>query len=79
MAWCRKAVAHAPDDQESYVRLAYLLRRHRDSDAEKAGANAAAADKLLDDLVGRNDLSAAAYLARWRDRATSTCSRKMVP
>jgi tetratricopeptide (TPR) repeat protein len=68
MACCRLAVRHAPDAQAPCVRLAYLLRRHKETDPEKQANNRREADALLDALVRGNGTSHRAFLARWRYR-----------
>jgi tetratricopeptide (TPR) repeat protein len=64
----RLAVRHAPELQDNYVRLAYLLRRAREDAAARRRANLAEADQALDALVAHNPTSHQAFLARWRYR-----------
>src|SRR5262249_47836530 len=61
--WLRKAIKQAPKAVDSYVRLAYLLRR---LDRARQGAEARDADKVMNDLVAANAGNFEAYLARWR-------------
>jgi tetratricopeptide (TPR) repeat protein len=63
--WYRKAAEHAPAEQQSYIRLAYLLRHQKESNPDQAAKNIAEADGLMDQLVERNGLSYKAYVARW--------------
>ena len=63
----RLAVQAAPTDENSYVRLAWLLRG-QDGTADERTANTAEADKVVADLVAANPSSAKAHLARWRYR-----------
>lgn len=58
--WFGKAVEHAPDRTESYVRQAQLLRRRLGESKQ--------ADAVMDGLVKQNPHSAAARLARARYR-----------
>jgi tetratricopeptide (TPR) repeat protein len=64
----RLAVRHAPEKLTSYVRLAYVLRRHNETDRDKRLRNLAEADAVMDRLVVRNEVSGKAFLARWRYR-----------
>jgi tetratricopeptide (TPR) repeat protein len=64
----RLAVRHAPEEQANYVRLAYLLRRHKEADPDKRLQNRRDADQVLDALVRHNEPSYRAFLARWRYR-----------
>ena len=64
----RLAVKEAPDDVDSYVRLAWLLRAKRDVPAKEREKIVAEADQTIDDLVANNPTSAKAHLARWRYR-----------
>lgn len=64
--WYRKAVQHAPQQIETHVRLAHLLRRPLE--AGKAEQLAREADEWMDRLVAQNAADARAYLARWRYR-----------
>jgi Tfp pilus assembly protein PilF len=64
----RLAVGHAPREQSNYVRLAYLLRKHKEDDQARRKQNCRDADRVIDDLVARNKPSHKAYLARWRYR-----------
>jgi tetratricopeptide (TPR) repeat protein len=68
MDCCRRARAHDPEGQESYVRLAWLLRRQKEDDPQKRAENLAEAGRVLDELVKNNEPSYKAYLARWRYR-----------
>jgi tetratricopeptide (TPR) repeat protein len=63
-AWERKAIKHAPQQIDSYVFLADVLRRQ--SGPDKDGSAAAEADRVMDDLVAKNPNSSAAHLARWQ-------------
>jgi len=65
-AWERKAIQHAPQQIDSYVFLADVLRRQSGSDKDVAAA--AEADRIIDDLVKKNPDSPAAHLARWQYR-----------
>ncbi len=66
--WYRQAVEHAPAEETSYFRLAYLLRRQNETNSDQRAKNFAEADSLLDKLVERNNLSYKAYVSRWRYR-----------
>ncbi len=68
IAYCRLAVKEAPDDVDSYVRLAWLLRAKRDVPAKERAKIVAEANQTIDDLVANNPSSAKAHLARWRYR-----------
>ncbi|MBY0523322.1 MAG: tetratricopeptide repeat protein [Gemmataceae bacterium] len=65
-AWYRKAIAHAPRQVESSVRLADVLRRQLGPD--KDGSQARDADMVMDRLVAHNLDNYRAHLARWRYR-----------
>jgi Tfp pilus assembly protein PilF len=64
----RLAVRHAPEKQTSFVRLAYLLRRHNETNRDLRLRNLAEADAVMDRLVAGNEASGLAFLARWRYR-----------
>ena len=64
----RQAVHDLPAEQLSYIRLANLLRRQKETDLTQAAANAAEADDLMRRLVENNPESHEAYLARWNYR-----------
>jgi tetratricopeptide (TPR) repeat protein len=64
---CRRAIQDAPSNEDSYVRLAWLLRGRQATAAERE-KNIAEADRAIDDLVANNPGSAKAHLARWRYR-----------
>ena len=64
----RLAVKESPDDEDSYVRLAWLLRAERDVPAKEREKIVAEADQAINDLVANNPASAKAHLARWRYR-----------
>jgi Tfp pilus assembly protein PilF len=68
LAAYRMAVRHAPEVQSSYVRLAYLLRRHNETNPDARKKNLDEADQTINDLVAKNEETADAYLARWRYR-----------
>ncbi len=68
MDCCRRAIAHDPEGQDNYVRLAWLLRRQKEDDPERRSRNLAEAGRVLDELVKNNEPSCKAYLARWRYR-----------
>jgi tetratricopeptide (TPR) repeat protein len=68
MTCCRLAVRHDPENQASYVRLAYLLRRQKETDPAQREANGREADGLIDVLVRKNDAGHQAFLSRWRYR-----------
>ncbi len=68
VAHSRLAVKEAPDDVDSYVRLAWLLRAKRDVPAKERAKIVAEANQTIDDLVANNPSSARAHLARWRYR-----------
>jgi tetratricopeptide (TPR) repeat protein len=68
IACCRLAVRHAPEAHANYVRLAYLLRRQKETDPAKRADYWREADKLLDTLVARNETQHHAFLERWRYR-----------
>jgi cellulose synthase operon protein C len=59
----RVAIEHAPHRIESYVLLAMLLRGQLDDDA--------GADRVIDDMVAKNEGSYQAHLERWRYRGQS--------
>jgi tetratricopeptide (TPR) repeat protein len=62
----RAAVVLAPEEQTSYVRLAYLLRRQPADSAAERVKQLAEADQLIQDLVAKNSTDYKPYLARWR-------------
>ena len=64
----RLAVQQAPTDEDSYVRLAWLLRARKDAPARQREKDVAEADQVINDLVANNPGSAKAHLARWRYR-----------
>ena len=64
----RLAVKEAPNDEDSYVRLATLLRGRKDAPARQREQDVAEADQTINDLVANNPGSAKAHLARWRYR-----------
>ncbi len=64
--WYVKAVAHAPDRWDTFVRLADLYRRRFGPD--KDGKQAARADAAIDEMVRKNAANASAHLARWEYR-----------
>lgn len=64
--WYRKAVQHNPQQLDSAVHLADLLRRRFGPDKE--GTYAHEADQVIDSLVEANADNATAHLARWRYR-----------
>ncbi|MGL4552093.1 MAG: tetratricopeptide repeat protein, partial [Gemmataceae bacterium] len=64
----RLAARHAPAEVLPYVRLAYLLRRRTETDADQRTKNVAEADAAIDRLVSANDATADSYLTRWRYR-----------
>jgi tetratricopeptide (TPR) repeat protein len=64
----RLAIRHFPEDQTSYTRLAYLLRRIKEPEAKKRQQNLAEADQAIDQMVEAQEGSVNAYLARWRYR-----------
>jgi Tfp pilus assembly protein PilF len=68
MAAYRLAIRHAPEVQTSYVRLAYRLRRHNETNPTLRARNLEEADRTINELVARNETAAEAYLARWRYR-----------
>jgi Tfp pilus assembly protein PilF len=68
MACCRLAIQHAPQEQDNYVRLAYLLRHQQESDPGQREENYREADRALDELVAHNETTYKAYLARWQYR-----------
>jgi tetratricopeptide (TPR) repeat protein len=68
VACCRLAVRHAPEAPAHAVRLAYLLRRQKETDPGKRDQNRHEADALLDALVDRNGTDHHAFVARWRYR-----------
>ncbi len=65
---CRLAVRHAPEGHAHCVRLAYLLRRLKETDPAQREKNQREADGLLDTLVNRDQTTHRAFLARWRYR-----------
>lgn len=65
-AWYRKAIRHAPQQIDSYVCLADVLRRRFAPD--KDGNYAREADQAVEALVESNPESCQAHLARWRYR-----------
>jgi tetratricopeptide (TPR) repeat protein len=65
---CDLAVQHAPQEQGSYVRLAYLLRRTPEADKKQEDENLRKADRVIDKLVANNPTSYQSYLSRWRYR-----------
>jgi tetratricopeptide (TPR) repeat protein len=65
---CRLAIGHAPEDHTNYVRLAYLLRRKKETDPQRRQKNQAEANDCLGALVQRNPTSYQSYLSRWRYR-----------
>jgi tetratricopeptide (TPR) repeat protein len=62
--WYRRAVGHDAEHIDSYVRLAHLLRRHPEKGNEPALF--AEADRLMDDMVSRNEGDYHSHLARWQ-------------
>jgi tetratricopeptide (TPR) repeat protein len=64
-AW-RKAIQHAPEQIDHYVRRARILRYRLDP--AKQAENTAEADRVMDELVAKNPQQPQAYLARWRYR-----------
>ena len=54
VAHSRLAVKEAPDDVDSYVRLAWLLRAKRDVPAKERAKIVAEANQTIDDLVANN-------------------------
>ncbi|HEV3205245.1 MAG TPA: tetratricopeptide repeat protein [Gemmataceae bacterium] len=66
--WFRKAIRHAPQQIDNYVRLAFLLRQRLD--AGKKPEQRHEADQRVDEMVTKNLQSFEAYLARWRYRKT---------
>src|SRR5262249_48298584 len=66
--WCRKAIAHNPEEIENYNRLARLLRRQNPGPADKTLVIVQEADHLIDQMISANPESAQSYLARWRYR-----------
>ncbi len=59
----RDAITHAPQDIDTYVALAGLLRRKLSDGGARNGA--IEADQVMNDLVARNGSDHRAYLARW--------------
>src|SRR5262249_11103352 len=57
----REAVRLAPEEQASYVRLAYLLRRQSEDDAAERQKRFAEADRLIGDLVKKNPTDYKSY------------------
>jgi predicted Zn-dependent protease len=55
-------------EEESYVRLAYLIRGTEERDSAAKEVNAKQADVWMNQLVDRNEKSFKARLARWRYR-----------
>jgi tetratricopeptide (TPR) repeat protein len=68
MHCCRLAVRFAPETHTNYVRLAYLLRRQKESDPARRQNNHAEADECVERLVKANPTSHHSYLSRWRYR-----------
>jgi tetratricopeptide (TPR) repeat protein len=68
MSCFRLAKLHAPENQSSYVQLAYLLRRKQELDPQRRADAVKEADQTMKELVERNETVAEAYLARWRYR-----------
>jgi tetratricopeptide (TPR) repeat protein len=68
MHCCRLAIGHAPEAHASYVRLAYLLRRYKETDPARRRKYHAEADACLEQLVLKNPSAHQSYLARWRYR-----------
>jgi cellulose synthase operon protein C len=64
--WYAKAIKHAPQQIDSYVRLADLIQRRLGKDRPRA--RVAQAQKVLDQLVANNPEAFQAYLARSRYR-----------
>jgi len=65
-AWYAKALKHAPQQIESYVRLADLIQRRLGKD--RPGVRVKHAEEVLDRLVANNPDAFAAFLARCRYR-----------
>ena len=68
MDCCRRAIVHDPEGQDSYVRLAWLLRHQKEDDPDRRARNLAEAGRVVDELVKNNEPSYKAYLSRWRYR-----------
>jgi tetratricopeptide (TPR) repeat protein len=68
--WYRRAAAHAPGLVDAAAHLATLLRRHPTAGHEEE--QGAEADRILDELVAKNEEDYRAHLARWRHRMTFT-------
>jgi cellulose synthase operon protein C len=64
----RLAKQQAPRIQSNYLNLAVLLRKQDRVDPSQIKANHQEANQAIDDLVKNNNLSAEAYLTRWRYR-----------
>lgn len=65
----QKAIKIVPGEIDSYVRLAYLLRRQPDlKKPRKPGEAALDPDEIMKALVTNNAKSPEAYLARWQYR-----------
>jgi cellulose synthase operon protein C len=64
----RQAVRDLPGEQLSYVHLAYMLRRLKETDPAQRTANETEADNVIGKLVENNAESYRAYLARWNYR-----------
>jgi Tfp pilus assembly protein PilF len=67
----RQAVHDLPGEELSYIRLAYLLRRQKETDPALRSANETEADDLMRRLIENNPESYKAYLARWNYRRDS--------
>lgn len=67
--WLRKAVEHAPQDVDSYLRLAKLLQDHPDV---RGPGRLGEPERVLDDMVARNPDSYQAYLGRFRLRVQAS-------
>jgi tetratricopeptide (TPR) repeat protein len=65
-AWYAKAVKHAPQQIDGYVRQAELIQRRLGKD--RPGVRVKHAEEVLDQLVGSNSNAFQAYLARGRYR-----------
>jgi tetratricopeptide (TPR) repeat protein len=68
MHCCRLAMRLVPQAHSNYVRLAYLLRRHKETDPDRRKNNLEEANATLDLLVKKTPTAYQAYLARWRYR-----------
>jgi tetratricopeptide (TPR) repeat protein len=71
--WYARAIEHAPQQRDSYVRLAALLRRPDHAqwptkDKEAKAVLAQQPEQVLDLLVSRNDADFHAHLDRWNNR-----------